>query len=71
MNTNESEKYWNAKEHEKDRERSARNAAIIRSMNEQDDLIHEMRVKLNISRATLLVAIAVNFYIAAQHAGVL
>jgi hypothetical protein len=61
--------FVNAKERMKQREDDARNAAILRGIN--NDKIEELKLKLLASRITLLVAIAINFYAAAKGWGIL
>jgi hypothetical protein len=67
----QAESYWAAREREKKREESARNAAILRAMAAESEQHKITRLKLAASRATLFVAILANFYAAAKGWGLL
>jgi hypothetical protein len=67
----QAESYWTAKEQEKKREDAARNAAILRAINAESEKSQEMRLRNSALRATLLVAIALNFYAAAKGWGLM
>jgi hypothetical protein len=67
----QSEAFWAAKEQERRREESARNAAILRALSSESSELKEVKFKLMASRITLGVAIIANFYAAAKNYGVL
>jgi hypothetical protein len=68
---NQAFNYLDAKDRMKQAEDKARTSAILRAMNAENEEMQALRLKLAVSRVTLLLAIAANFYAAAKGWGVL
>ena len=63
--------YVAARDDMKLREDAARTDAILRTMNKESEALKDARLKLSAARATMIFAIALNFYAAAKGWGVL